>query len=512
MFIAITPNAPHEPTTDTHDVPIAMAPEDFRRAGHRLVEVIAGFLSRMPEGRVTTDESPEALRALLGDDDSLPERGMDPTALLESAAALLFEHSLFNGHPRFFGYVTASPAPLGMLGDLLAAAVNANTGAWRLSPMATEIEAQTIRWLAELVGFPREGGGLLVSGGNMANIVALLAARRAAADWDVRQTGMHHPGASRLRVYATRETHTWLQKATDLAGLGTDAVRWIPTDDQQRMDPNALERALAQDRSRGEVPMIVIATAGTVSTGAVDPLPAIAGVCKRAGVWFHVDGCYGGFAVCAPGTPDDLAGLRSADSVALDPHKWLYAPLEAGALLVRDQNALREAFAYHPPYYHFGQEVTNYVDLGPQNSRGFRALKVWLTLRQVGRHGYAQMIGDDIAKSRWLAKRVDAHDELELFTQNLSITTFRYVPRDLPASGRTSEGVELYLNRLNQELVDRIQRSGETFVSNAVVGGRYLLRPCIVNFRTSEADLAALIDTVIRLGRHVHSSMRTAQR
>ncbi len=461
------------------------------------------------EGPVAPDDSPECLRALLGgSDDPLPQQGTDVSTLLDSATSLLFEHSLFNGHPRFFGYVTASPAPIGMLGDLLAAAVNANTGAWRLSPMATEIEAQTIRWLSDLVGFPRDGGGLLVSGGNMANIVALLAARRAAADWDVQKAGMQYADAPRLRVYASRETHTWLQKAADLSGLGADAIHWIQSDDQQRMDPDALRRALESDRRRGEVPMMVIATAGTVSTGVVDPLPVIAEICEQSEVWFHVDGCYGGFAVCAPGTPDDLTGLRRADSVALDPHKWLYTPLEAGALLVRDRDQLRQAFAYHPPYYHFGEEVTNYVDFGPQNSRAFRALKVWLALRHVGRDGYVKMIGEDIRLSQWLAERVDEHEELELFAQNLSITTFRYVPHDLRALPGPRDDVELYLDRLNQELVDRIQRSGDAFVSNAIVRGRYLLRPCIVNFRTTRADLTALIDTVVRLGPQADASMR----
>jgi len=507
-------DASNPPPSDRREAPIAMAPEEFRRAGHRLVDLIAEFLARMPEGPVTHDESPETLRALLGESDALPQHGTDASTLLDAAAALLFEHSLFNGHPRFFGYVTASPAPIGMLGDLLAAAVNANAGAWRLAPMATEIEAQTIRWLADLVGFPRDGGGLLVSGGNMANIVALLAARHSAAGWDVRRAGLQAATNPRLRVLASSETHTWLQKAVDLAGLGTDAIHWIPTDDQQRIDPHALRRAIAEDRERGDVPLMIVATAGTVSTGAVDPLPVIADLCEREGVWLHVDGCYGGFAVCAPDTPADLEGLRRADSVALDPHKWLYTPLEAGALLVRDRDKLRQAFAYHPPYYHFGAEATNYLDFGPQNSRGFRALKVWLALRHVGRAGYAQMIGDDIRLSRWLAERVARHAELELFTQNLSITTFRYVPPDLAASPapQEREDVERYLDRLNQELLDRIQRSGETFVSNAVVRDRYVLRPCIVNFRTSQADLAALIDTVVRLGRQADASMRADAR
>ncbi|MEX0741897.1 MAG: aminotransferase class V-fold PLP-dependent enzyme, partial [Phycisphaeraceae bacterium] len=347
---------------------------------------------------------------------ALPESGTDPGELLGSTAKLLFDHSLFNGHPRFFGYITSSPAPVGMLGDLLASAINANVGAWRLAPLATEIEAQSIRWIAELIGYPEDCGGLFVSGGNMANFVGLLAARVAAAEWNIREGGLTSPHGRPLRIYASGETHTWIQKAADLAGIGTDAIRWIGVDKDLRMDAGALEDILERDRRAGMQPLMVVGTAGSVSTGAVDPLFEIAEICRRQEVWFHVDGAYGAFAAAVPDSPPDLQALKLADSVAVDPHKWLYAPLEAGCLLVRDADTLRNAFSYHPPYYHFGQEATNYVDFGPQNSRGFRALKVWLALQQVGRAGYEQMIGDDIRLSRSLHALTEAHPELEAVT------------------------------------------------------------------------------------------------
>lgn len=488
-------------------VPLRMSAEEFRRAGHELVDAIAEFLASLADRPVTPAESPDTVQALLGADAPLPEHGTDASALLRSTAELLFDHSLFNGHPRFFGYITSSPAPIGMLGDFLAAAVNANLGSWRLAPLATEIEAQTVRWIAELIGYPTTCGGLLVSGGNMANMVALLAARAAAADWDVRAQGVAAPGAHRLRVYASAETHTWIQKATDLAGLGTDAIRWIPTDDGLRMDTAALRTALARDRDGGDRPMMVVGTAGSVSTGAVDPLAELAQICRDAGVWFHVDGAYGALAAAVPGAPPDLAALALADSVAVDPHKWLYAPLEAGCVLVRDPERLRSAFSYHPPYYHFGQGPINYVDFGPQNSRGFRALKVWLALRHVGRSGYLRMIGDDIRLAERLHERVAAHAELEAWTLSLSISTFRYVPRDLRA-GIGTERAEAYLDALNEALLERIQSSAEAFVSNAVIRGRYVLRACIVNFNTTRADVEALPELVARLGAEVDARLR----
>ena len=491
------------------DAPIRMGADEFRRAGHALIDSIAEFLSGLPERPVTAAEEPRVIEQLIDAPASLPDEGVDADTLLRSTAAMLFDHSLFNGHPRFFGYITSSPAPIGMLGDLLAAAVNANVGSWRLGPVATEIESQTVRWIAELIGFPA-GGGLLVSGGNMANTVPFLAARAAAADWDVRKTGVADPAARPLRVYASEETHTWIQKATDMAGLGTGAIRWIPTDDALRMRPDALREAIERDRHAGERPMIVVGTAGSVSTGAVDPLPAIAQICRAAGVWFHVDGAYGALAALVPGVPADLAALSLADSVAVDPHKWLYAPLEAGCVLVRDRETLRNAFSYHPPYYHFGQEATNYVDFGPQNSRGFRALKVWLGLRHVGRTGYLKMLGDDIRLSERLHALVAAHRELEPLTQALSITTFRYVPPDLRDSIGAAE-IERYLDALNEALLERIQQSGELFVSNAVIRGRYALRACIVNFNTTAADIEAVPEIVVRLGRETDAALRTAR-
>jgi aromatic-L-amino-acid decarboxylase len=489
--------------------PLAMDAETFRKLGHRLVDQVAEFLESLPDGPVTRDESPSAVRGAFQLTGPLPESGMDPEKLLQETAQFLFAHSLFNGHPRFFGYITAPPAPIGILGDFLAAAVNPNVGAWTLSPAATEIESQTVRWIAEFIGYPADCGGLLVSGGNMANFVCFLAARAAKAPWNVREQGIYSELSGKLRVYCSAETHTWVQKAADLAGLGTASIQWIATDAKLRMDVGALRRQIEADIAAGDVPCLVAATAGSVSTGAVDPLPEIGALCKEHGVWFHVDGAYGGFAAAVPDAPDDLRALRHADSVAVDPHKWLYAPLEAGCALVRDPELLRAAFAYHPPYYHFEERATNYVDFGPQNSRGFRALKVWLALRHAGAAGYRKMIADDIRLSRAMAQAVGRHAELQLVTQDLSIATFRYVPRDLRANVG-DEKVELHLEALNRELVDRLQRGGETFVSNAVVGGRYVLRACIVNFHTAQADVEAVPEIVARVGRRVDAELRPA--
>ena len=484
-----------------------MSGEEFRAAGHRLVDQIAELFDSLRERAVTRGEAPDAIRDLVGRG-ALPIDGAPARELLDSLVPLLCDHSLHNGHPRFMGYITASAAPLGALADLLAAAVNPNVGSWALAPVATEIEAQAVRWLAELVGFGAPCGGIMVSGGNMANFLGFLAARHAKAPWNLRTDGV---GADtrRLTAYASRETHTWIEKAADLFGLGTSAIRWLPTDATQRLRVDELERQIDADRAAGSWPFLAVGTAGSVSTGAIDPLPEIAVVARRHGLWFHVDGAYGAPAAALPEAPADLKALALADSVALDPHKWLYMPLEAACTLVRDPAALMHTFSYRPRYYHFdeAQDVTNFYEHGPQNSRGFRALKVWLCLKHVGRLGYEKMIRDDIALARRLFEAARRHAEIEARTQSLSIATFRYRPADARAGG---EAWSKYLDTLNTALLSAIEREGECFVSNAVIDGAQYLRACIVNFRTRVEDVDALPEIVVRRGRQLDAELRPA--
>jgi glutamate/tyrosine decarboxylase-like PLP-dependent enzyme len=395
------------------------------------------------------------------------------------------------------------------LADLLASAVNPNVGGWSLSPVASEIEAQTVKWIAELIGYPLDCGGLLVSGGNVANFVGFLAARRTKLGEDVRTRGIRNMDGGQPTVYCSAETHTWIEKAADQFGIGTNAIRWVPTNENLQMDLDALRTQIENDKANGFVPFLVVGTGGSTGVGVVDALPELAEICREYDLWFHVDGAYGGFAAALPEAPSDLRGLSQADSIAIDPHKWMYSALEAGCTLVRDPATLIDTFGYHPTYYKF-EEATeeapiNFYEYGPQNSRGFRALKVWLGMRQVGRQGHLRMISEDIQLAEHLYRIVDEHPDLEAFTQNLSITTFRYVPRNL-IGDRTE--VEEYLNRLNEELLTELQNSGEAFISNALIGEKYLLRSCIVNFRTSLEDVRALPDIVTRLGSEVDSALR----
>ena len=504
--------------SSTREAPIEISPATFRELGHRLVDQIAEVLGTLPDRPVARDLAPAGVRALLPTG-ALPALGTDPRALLDETARILFEHSTYNGHPRFFAYITAGPTPIGILGDLLAAAVNPNVGAWPLAPVATEIEKQCVRWIAEMIGYPADCGGLFVSGGNVANLVCLLAARAATAPWDVKAEGVRpRPDTPPLALYASTETHTWIHKAVDICGLGMRAIRWIPADRRGRMRADALREQIDRDRHAGRVtPFLVVGTAGATGTGAIDPLAEIGEIARESRLWFHVDGAYGALAAALPEASADLRALVRADSVAVDPHKWLYAPLEAGCVLVRDAESLHRAFRHETPsYYDFGGEgddpPTNLYDWGIQNSRGFRALKVWLALRQAGREGYVRMIRDDMALARLLFDVAAAHAELEAVTCELSITTFAYVPPDLRpgASSHDQSAVTEYLNELNAAVLSQTQREGVVYMSNALVDGRYLLRACIVNFRTSADDVRAVPEAVARVGRVLDQRLRPA--
>ncbi|HEY4323029.1 MAG TPA: aspartate aminotransferase family protein [Mucilaginibacter sp.] len=484
--------------------PIEMGKEEFRNIGYELVDRIANFINTIEDKPVTTGESSKQLQQLTGNE-GLPENGIAAEKILSRATDLLFDHSLLNGHPKFSGYITSSAAPLGALADLLASAVNPNVGANILSPMATEIEKQTVKWLAEFIGVSTDYGGILVSGGNMANFTGFLAARTAKAPKNIKEDGFSN--SMKLAIYCPQTTHTWIEKAAVLFGFGSKAIRWIKTDADNKMDNEVLEQTITDDLKNGCKPIMVIGTAGDVSTGAVDDLKGIAAICKKYDLWFHVDGAYGIPAAVIPELKSLFAGIEEADSIAIDPHKWLYSPLEAGCTLVKNPNHLIETYSSHPAYYNFSNNepaTLNYYEYGLQNSRGFKALKVWAILQQVGRSGYIKLIGDDIRLSKLLFQLAEKHPELEAVTQNLSITTLRYIPKGYINDTGDTEG---YLNTLNEMLLNELQAGGKAFLSNAVVGGKYCLRSCIVNFRTSEKDIEEIVEIIVAEGRKVSEKL-----
>lgn len=492
--------------TTSRETPIQISKEEFQKIGHTLVDDIANFISSIEERPVTTGESPRQLQELLSVR-SLPDQGSDATGIISKATELLFNHSLFNGHPKFLGYITSSPASIGILAEMLATTINPNVGAQILSPMATEIEKQTVKWLAEFIGVSPSYGGLLVSGGNMANFTAFLAARTAKGPKNIKEDGLANAG--KLVIYCSKTTHTWIEKAAILFGLGSKSIRWIPADAANKMDIKILDQTIREDLKNGCKPIMVIGTAGDVSTGAVDDMKEIAAICKTYDLWFHIDGAYGIPAAVIPGLKPLFEGIAEADSIALDPHKWLYSPLEAGCTLVKNPQHLIDTYSSHPEYYNFSNAdlTQNYYEYGLQNSRGFRALKVWMALQHVGRSGYIKMISQDIELAELLYEEATQHPELEAITHSLSITTLRYVPLNYQEDDKKVE----YLNTLNETLLNTLQQGGEVFLSNAMVQGKYCLRGCIVNFRTSSKDIKEIIEIIIKEGRNTHKHLQASK-
>jgi len=373
--------------------PIEISGNEFKNAGYQLIDLIAGYLDTVRVGPVTSGEPPAQIKKILGSA-PLSDQGRSPLELIAYAADLLLNHSLFNGHPKFFGYITSSAAPIGALADLLAAAVNPNVGANILSPMATEIEKQTIRWLAEFIGLPEGYGGLMVSGGNMANFTGFLTGRTVKGAGNIKEDGLFNETA-RQTVYCASSTHAWIEKAAIQFGHGARSIRWIDTDSSNRIDINDLKSQIEIDLKQGFKPLMIIGTAGDVSSGVVDNLEAIGEVCEKYNLWFHIDGAYGIPAAALPELKEIFRGMEKADSIALDPHKWFYSPLEAGCTLVKNPKHLTDAFSSHPEYYNFDGSAEdpahNFYEYGLQNSRGFRALKVWLALQQAGRVSWRQI-------------------------------------------------------------------------------------------------------------------------
>jgi glutamate/tyrosine decarboxylase-like PLP-dependent enzyme len=467
--------------------------DEIRRVGYRVIDLIADHLAHLGDSAVFQPVPPALAEGLLSAPP--PARGVPADVLFDEFARDVAPYPFGNGHPRFYGWVNSPPAVIGIFGAALAAAMNPSVAGGNHA--AVYVERQVLGWLKTMLGFPAAGGGLLVSGASQAAVTALAVARHRACGrrgWDVRALGLGElPGMP--VVYRSAEGHGCHQKAVELLGLGRDSIRIVASDAGLGLDPAALEVMLREDLGAGRLPVAVIASAGTVNTGAIDPLAAIADVCARHEVWLHVDAAYGAPAVLTEEYAARLAPLGLADSVAIDPHKWLYVPVDAGVVLVRDAQAMRDAFSLVPPYLRTDGDPRGVQgppwssEFGIEQTRPFRALKVWMALRYFGLEGYAALVARDIGMARHFARRVREAPDLELWEpQELSIVCFRCVP-----DWRLDEAE---IDALNQAVLTEIQLGGRAFVSSTVMGGRLWLRACIVNPRASEADMDALVDIV----------------
>ena len=437
-------------------------------------------------------------------EESLPAEPQDGERILTDYQDLVAPSGRNNGHPRMFGYVSSSAAFISVLGDLLASTANQNVTSWRSAPGPTTIERLVVRWIAQIVGFDGPPTGLLTSGGSMANFIALAAAVRRQTGVDVTNDGVRAL-AREPAIYASTMGHLSIPKAAGLLGLGRRSVRQIPVGQDFAVDLQALEQAIVEDARGGRQPIAVVANAGDVNTGAVDSLGEVAEICKRHGLWLHVDAAYGGFAALVPELRERFAGLDRADSVALDPHKWLFVPLDVGCVLVRDAAALRAVFSHGADYMDVLGATSDFAfwEYGPELSRRFRALKIWMTLKRHGTIAIGRAIAANVRLAQRLGELVDEAEDFErLAPVGLSIVCFRYVPVELQraraaATGAAREVVERRLDALNEAITVEVQRGGvDAYFSNATLEGRFALRACLVNYRTRDADLTRLLQTV----------------
>jgi aromatic-L-amino-acid/L-tryptophan decarboxylase len=453
--------------------------DEIRDWGNSVIQFMADYLGDLRDRRVYRHMSSREIRDRL--DPALPAKGTDFDGLLEVFRETIIPFSRQNAHPRMFGYVQSPGTPLAAFADLLVSTLNANLTAWRSAPAPVEIERLTIDWIRQILGFDPEAGGIFLSGGSMANLAAIATARQAKD---------HSSG--RLRIYASSETHYSVAKAAALLGIGRKSMRQIAIDEHFKIRVDDLVAKVSADIEAGYVPFCVVANAGTVNTGAVDSFAEIREVANRFKLWMHVDGSYGALAVLAKSVSKLFAGIEQADSVALDPHKWLYLPVDVGCIIYREPEMARAAFAHEAEYTRIIEEEADeafaFWDYGPELSRRFRALKVWMLLKGVGLDSLGAAIENNLACARYFESLVRASDDFEMVAPvELSIFCFRHLPAQLRS--KSPQAIDAF----NEQLLIALQRDGSSYLSSTTLGNRFALRGCVLNYRTTLRDMEILL-------------------
>lgn len=479
---------------------VTLDPKDWsalRELGHKMLDDLFDYTSTVrsrPVWKPMPDEAKARLRA------PVPRQPTDAHEVYEEFKQNILPYPTGNTHPRFWGWVMGTGTPIGFLADMLASGMNAHGAGY--DQAAPVVERQVIAWIAELMGLPPQASGLLVSGASMGNLIGLAVARNAKAGFDVRPEGLHGPDSKPLVVYCSTETHSWAQRAVELLGVGQKGLHRVPAGEDFRIDLVALRAAIREDRAKGMRPICVIGTAGTVNTGAVDDLASLAGICQEEDLWFHVDGAFGAWLAISRSSAHLVSGLERADSMGIDLHKWLYLPFEVGCALVRDAEGHRATFAVNPAYLTAPgrgilAEPMIFADLGPELTRGFKALKVWMSFRVHGINTYTRLIDQNIEQARYLAAVLEQAPDMELLAPvSLNIVCFRF---------RADGCDEFALDLLNDRILCELQESGTVVVSGTRVRGRFALRAAITNHRSRREDFDVLARSVRAIGRRVAS-------
>lgn len=460
-----------------------MDSSEFRRVGHAVIDQLAAYFDSLADRPVSPDVDPHHIERLF--DEPPPRTGIPAEAVLGELDEKLLPYCVHPGSGGYLGLITASPLPIGVLGDLIASALNQNIGVYSIGPSATTLERRTVRWLCDLAGYGPGAGGNLTSGGMTANLIGLKLARDHASGDRAQHAGV----TGRWAVYVNDQRHVSVDKAVDLVGLGRDAVRALPSDEHFRVRVDALEEAIARDRREGVTPACLVALGGSTNTGAVDDLVALRRIADREGLWLHVDAAYGGGMLLSRRHPGVLKGVEAADSITIDPHKWFFAPVDAGAVLVKDERALTRSFGMKPAYLTDGFDDAGvryqYYVHGLEQSRRFRALKVWMSFKRYGTDRIAEWIDDNVDHARRLHDLAEAHPRFEsAVVPPMSAACVRYLPRGLDEAATA---------RLHHTVVQRIERGGEFWIGTTELRGKTWFRACAVNFRTTMAHIERLM-------------------
>ena len=468
--------------------------EAMRALGHQMVDDLIDYWAGIREQKIWKPIPDEVKQVF---DLPIPEEGQSPEEVYQEFKEYIFPYNKGNVHPRFFAWIQGTGTPMGTFGDLLASGMNPNTAIGEHSAMY--VDRQVVNWCKQLMNFPAEASGILVSGGSMANITALTVARNSFGEEKIRQKGLK-AASGQLLIYCSVETHSCIQKAAEIIGLGTDAVRKIGVNERFELDVEQLKAQLEVDLQAGFLPFCLVGTSGTVNTGAIDPMDELLEISKAYQLWFHVDGAYGALAKLDPTYASALKAIEEADSLAFDLHKWLYVPYEVGCTLIRDAKKHRDSFAITPNYLLQEKRglsggldsINNY---GFELSRGFKALKVWMSIKEQGRAKYAAMIAQNNRHAAYLAALVEQNPYLELMAPlSMSITCFRMIQPGWE---------EKALQELNKEILLRLQEEGIASPSSTILNGKYTLRVANTNQRTRKEDMELLVREVLRLGKSI---------
>jgi len=473
-------------------------PKDWsalRELGHRMLDDMFDYLSTVRD-KPAWQPVPEEVKSHFAQ--SLPFEPTGAAAVYEEFVRDILPYTNGNRHPRFWGWVQGNGTAMGMLADMLASGMNPHMAGFDQAPKF--VEQQVLAWLTELMGMPESSSGILLGGGSMANITALVIARHAKAGFNVRELGLHGSEQPRLMIYGSTETHGWAQKAAELMGLGNRAFHRVQVDDKFRVDLNELRNAVCEDKHAGHRPFCVIGNAGTVNTGAIDDLARLAQFCREQDLWFHVDGAFGALTRLAPSLAPLVSGIEQADSIAFDLHKWMYLPFEVACLLVRDAKAHRETFAMRPSYLAESPRGViagglPFAERGLELTRSFRALKVWMSFKTHGIDAYSRLIEQNVRQARYCASLIEADPDLELVAPvPLNVVCFRFAPKD---------GNRESLNQVNEEILLRIQESGLAVPSGTLIDDKFALRVAITNHRSKKDDFDLFVEACSRIGREV---------